>query len=121
MAQTPRRKINVRNLSGELVDATDALEEALEDCAVIADAAADAEHAWKAARARALLEIASRTGKLPPADLREAAALAEYEDLHRAYKQTAAAHETAKAGLAVRRSKIESIRTLIASERAMIT
>ena len=121
MTHSNRRKINVHNLQGELADTVDALEERLEGYAEVAGRAADAEHAWKHANATTLVEIASRPGKLLPADLRNAAALTEHADLHRAYKLAAAEQDTAKAGLATERARMEAVRTLIASERALIS
>jgi len=115
-----RRKINIHDLQSELAQTVDVLEERLEGYAAVSGRLAEAEHAWKHAHATTLVRIADEGGRTS-IDIREAQALVEHADLHRTYRLVKEESNIALEGLRMERARMEAVRTLIASERALLT
>jgi len=115
-----RQRINVHNLTGELVDAQDRLEDYTNDYAEAADHAAIAEAGYKSAYARAMLATVPNDGSRVPVADREAQAMVVSADELATWLICKARQDACRQGLLTARARQDSIRTLIASERALI-
>lgn len=121
--RTPgQRVLTAVEVEAEIMRLSDAMEAELGEMASQAQAAAEAEHAFKVAYAKRRLEAGfedgnGRGGKTT-VDEREDMALMATADLFKARLIAEALYDTAKERGRTRRSQIDSLRTLAANIRA---
>ena len=126
MSALARRRIELHDLSGGLVDAQDRLELLTEQYAEQADRAAMREDAWKRAYHRRQVELAAEDAGKGKSDRRtvgerESIAMKATEAEHGAWLIAEAALSAGREALRTGRARQDAIRTLIASERALLT
>ena len=119
MSAQVRTRINLADVTSQIADTVDALEESHEDFQEAAADAAAAEADWKAARARSIVAQAD-TGGRTSQDVREARAMAEHEDLYRRFLLSAARLDTVKSGHRSLLARLDALRTLAADSRALL-
>lgn len=124
----PSGPLSQGELEEAIVQIGNSLEDLAEEYAAKSNAAAEAEVAYKLAYYRTFLDLKAHGVLAANADGEpvrrratekeaEASATVEAEDLYRAYKITDAASAATRDASFVRRSRLESLRTLAASAR----
>ena len=118
MTARARHRINVHDLQGELVRSQDAVEELIEEYQNAAETENRARATWETARARTLLTF---RGERTSEDLRNAAVYAEHGALFEDWQHTKVNLEVVRRAARAAETRVEVVRSLVASERALMS